>query len=172
MVQNVGWCVVVTKPMSEHIAAQSIRQAGYREYLPMEQRILRGHRESKGQPKLYPLFPRYMFAELHPDQAYWPLSKANGVAHLLMRGDRPALVRPGIIEAIQQAENEGQFDERRKAEEAMLPVGSLVRVMEGPFSDMIGRIVDAKGDGRIRVVLEMLGRPTPTDMHAKQVVMA
>lgn len=169
--QGAGWCVVISKPSSEHIAAKSLREAGYREYLPMEQRILRGHPKTaggakEGTPKLYPLFPRYLFAELHDGQDWGPIKRATGVEKILTHVDfRPKLVPSGIIQAIRDAEDSGQFSERKP--DGFKP-GTSVRVESGPFAEMIGKIVSSKPDGRVMVLLELMMRPVPVPMRAEE----
>lgn len=167
--QNIpGWCVVIAKPMSEQIAAKSIRERGYREYLPMCQRVLRGKGHRKGEVVLYPLFPRYLFAELHPDDQWSPIAFARGVDRLIMWGEKPALVRDSIIEEIRRAERENEFDERKPGER-VYPVGSVVRVCEGPFASHIATIAQSDEMGRVVALLNILGAERRVRLRASEV---
>ena len=49
------------------VREKSIIKRGHRAYCPMQKHILRGHRSSKGETVLLPLFPRYLFAECPED---------------------------------------------------------------------------------------------------------
>jgi Transcription termination factor nusG len=80
--QNAGWCVVMSKPAAEEIAERSIREAGYRVYLPCYRKILRGSRfgedgrrirSRRDEVVLRPLFPLYLFVELCPHQQWSPV---------------------------------------------------------------------------------------------------
>lgn len=166
MAEQVGWCVVISKPMSEHIAFKSLRQGGYRPYLPMEQKIMRGHRENKGQPVLRPLFPRYLFAELHPGQQWGPIMRSSGVNNIIKDGERPALLSPDVIEAVREAERHEMFDERHIPRP--IPIGTTVRIEDGPFRDLFGCVMAASENDRIRVFLSSVMGGAPANFKREQ----
>ncbi len=70
------WCVVISKPAAEEVAERSIREAGYRVYLPRYRKVLHGIRlddrgrrirtRGPGAVVMRPLINGYLFAELHP----------------------------------------------------------------------------------------------------------
>lgn len=68
------WAVVITRPACEDIAEKRLREAGFRVYLPRVRVVLAGHRTPRGRGEvvLRPMLPRYLFAELHPDQWIYP----------------------------------------------------------------------------------------------------
>lgn len=165
-----GWCVVISKPMAEQVAAKNLRQAGYREYLPMQRRFLTGHRKGRGELVMRPLFSRYLFAELHPSQQWTPIIRSIGVADMIWREQRPALLTNDVVQAIMDAEKAAEFDEKRYGHN--LEPGMTVRVNSGPFQTHIGRIITAASDSaRVAVLLNILGgAPTWIDGRELEVV--
>lgn len=169
------WVVVISKPMNEDLAEKSIREAGYRSYLPRYRKVLRGVRidetgrrirsRQSGEIVLRPLFPRYLFAELYPNQQWRAILSASGVMDFIWRGERPASLTEGMIELIRQVERDGEFDEARPESkqgradlEKLLHDGKtpLVRVPE--WNDKIGRLTALHGQGKAVVWLfDVLG---------------
>lgn len=158
-----GWAVVITKPMCEEIAEKSIRAAGFRAYLPRYKKILVGHRVgNRGKAVIRPLFPRYLFVELWPDQQWSPLRSTTGVSDLIwLRGDadpRPSLISPEVVEAIREAEHAEQFDMGTKQNLKGLKAGNLVRITAGPFAELVGHIAECDSEERrVIVLLGILG---------------
>src|SRR5690349_11803107 len=77
---SVGYAVLVAKPNGEFLAEERLRECGYRSYCPKRRVELRGHRPGRGDSIFRPLFPRYLFAELHPDQEAKPMLWASGIS--------------------------------------------------------------------------------------------
>jgi transcriptional antiterminator RfaH len=71
-------------------------------------------------------------------------------------GDEPAPVPENIIRSLQEREEAGAFD--RVSPQQSLRIGDLVRVTEGAFEDMIGRLVELRDQDRVVVLLDLLGR--------------
>lgn len=175
------WCVVISKPMNEELAEKSIREAGYGSYLPRYQKLIQARwvggktvRCAKGgEIVMRPLFPRYGFAELWPDQQWGPIKEAKGVMGLIMSGDRPATISGEVIELIREIERNGEFDEVRRSDKPRtdLQIGGLVRI---PEHQMVGKLLALDEKGRAQVLMDFLGRQVKPWVEAKtlQVVAA
>src|SRR5262249_41965467 len=77
-----------------------------------------------------------------------------GVSRLVMRGDEPHPVPPGLVEAlVASADADGilQFGEK-------LRVGGPVRLLAGPFAEQLAILDHLDDSGRVRVLLDILGR--------------
>ena len=164
-----GWAGVKTKHLSEEVAEKSIREVGYRVYLPRYQKKLQGHRAgSRAAPVMRPLFPRYLFVEVHPGQRVAPIIYARGVEDLIWRagdigaGDdrRPSLVPHDLIEEIRRKEKNGEFDAVNRKRLDIKP-DDAVRITEGPYAAFIGTLVEFDDDERALVMLTMFNRPVP-----------
>ena len=64
----------------------------------------------------------------------------------------------------------GAFDETYAAR--VLTPGSAVRVLVGPFADVVGRLVALKENDRILVLLDFLGREATATFAARDLAPA
>ena len=99
----------------------------------------------------WPLFPGYCFARFEP--AYLPrVVKCVGVVAVLSNGGRPVPI-PGIeIEALQQMVASGlPYDPC-----SQLVPGSRVRVVNGPLSGVVGRLVRKGTQDLLILAVELL----------------
>ncbi len=49
-------------------------------------------------------------------------------------------------------------------------IGDDVRIIDGPFLDYVGRVVDVHpAEGKVRVITQFHGRPTPVELDFEQV---
>lgn len=149
------WYVVQTQPNAEQRALTNLERQGYSAYLP---RITRQRRHArKVETVLRPLFPRYLFVRLDVSRDVWrPILSTFGVSSLIQRGERPAPVPDGIIEALERQEQQGDLKEL--APQLNLKAGEAVEVKEGPFAELIARFVRLKDNERVIVLLDLLGR--------------
>lgn len=155
----VGYAVLIANPSAEFLAAERLRERGFKSYCPKRRVELTGHRPRRGESIFKPLFPRYLFAELHPDQEAKPMLWASGICSsatwaLWQRGRPRRLLSCEFIEAMRIEENTGAFDARQP----QLKHGEIVRITGGPFADLMGKIVAIEDDEkRIWVLLDVLG---------------
>lgn len=102
-----------------------------------------------------PFFPRYLFVVLNLDRDRWrSVNGTFGVARLVTRGELPEPVRGGVVETLLAATDcEGMLRLTDR-----LRIGSPVRMLAGPFADQLATLEHLDDNGRVRVLLEMLGR--------------
>jgi len=83
-----------------------------------------------------------------------------------MRGDQPHPVPRGVVEAlIEAADARGILQLARK-----LQVGSPVRLMAGPFAEQLAILNNLDDSGRVRVLLDILGRQVAISTGANDVL--
>jgi transcription antitermination factor NusG len=102
-----------------------------------------------------PFFPRYLFVALDLTHHQWrSVNGTFGVSRLVMSGDQPHPVPRGVVEAlIAAADSRGILQLASK-----LRVGGPVRLMAGPFAERLAILDDLDDTGRVRVLLDILGR--------------
>jgi transcriptional antiterminator RfaH len=150
-----AWFVVYTHPHAEEKALANLRRQGYDGYLPACRRWRRHARRREIVRR--PLFPRYLFVAFDAMSTRWrPILSTAGVAGLVRQGDHPLAVPAGIVEQIRDGERTGRFDEL--APVARLAAGALVRIKDGPFGELIGRLQSLADGDRVNVLLQLLGR--------------
>ena len=159
----ITWYAAYTQPNGEAKAVEHLARQGYRVYLPRYRRIVRHARRRA--LVLRPLFPRYLFVGLDRLTQRWrPIRSTAGVVGLVASGDEPVAVDAGIIEGLRRQEAHGAFDLISPAQR--LNPGDAVRVTEGPFADLIGRLLGMADHERVFILLELLGRTVRAEVSA------
>lgn len=149
------WIAVFTQPSSEARAQANLRRQGFEVYLPTYRR--RRSHARKVEIVSRPLFPRYLFVGIDLLLARWrPILGTFGVSYVLCDGDKPRIVPDRVVEALRDGERAAAFDETNPA--ARLKPGEAVRIVGGPFADLIGKFQSLTEAQRVVVLLELLGR--------------
>ena len=163
------WYVVYTQPQNEARAVENLARQGFEAYLPTISRLRRHARRQDVVRR--PLFPRYLFVVLDPERTQWrPILSTFGVADLIRTGDRPTPVPRGFVEALRQQEGEGAFDERLCKPD--FRVGESVRINEGPFANLMAKVLGLKDDERVYVLLNLLGGPVKASVPVRALMRA
>jgi transcription elongation factor/antiterminator RfaH len=159
------WFAVQCLSNREFLAAAQLANQGYPVFLPCLERTRRHAR--KFDTVRRPLFPGYLFVKFDPAIDRWRCVNGTlGVARLIGGATAPTPVPIGVIEAIGQAcDDNGVL---AAGEEELLP-GEDVRITAGPFSELVGRLESLDGAGRVRVLLEILGRRTSVALSRNQI---
>jgi transcriptional antiterminator RfaH len=163
------WYVVYTRAHAEGTAREHLARQGYRVYLPCYRKRRRHARRIE--QVLCPLFPRYLFVTFDLVEERWrPILSTVGVCGLVRHGDTPTRVPPGVVEAIERHEADGTFNDLSSA--ARMREGDAVRVVDGPFAELIGRFCALAETERVIVLLDFLGRQVRATLRADAVVAA
>lgn len=162
----ITWYATYTQPHAEDKALDHLQRQGYSVYLPRYRRWVRHARRRTLVSR--PLFPRYLFVGLDRLTQLWrPIRSTVGVVGLVSRAEEPVAVAPDIIELLRRREDEGAFDVVSPLQR--LRLGDAVRVTEGPFADLVGRLVGLADHERIHILLELLGRTVRAEVAATAV---
>jgi len=147
------WCVVYTNLHHELRASAHLRNQGFAVFSPLHRKTVRHARRFR--TALSPLFPRYIFVSVTVDRDHWTSIRGTfGVSHLIMDGDRPRAVPPGIVESLVAVTDDRDvvhFDT------TMRP-GQNVRITTGAFAGLVGELASLDSDGRVKVLLDVLGK--------------
>ncbi len=149
------WFAVHSLPRREAGAQRQLENQGFHTFLP---RCLKTRCHArKLETVLAPIFPRYLFVVLDLDRDRWrSVNGTFGVARLVMMGgDRPQPVPHGVVEAL-IALADGR-DVLRFDGGGRLAVGQKVRILAGPFAERIGLLQRLDGNGRVRLLLNIMG---------------
>jgi transcriptional antiterminator RfaH len=116
-----------------------------------------------------PIFRNYLFVCLDISFDRWRcINSTRGVVSLIMQGDRPKPVPRGVIEAILQYVNaDGTVSTAR-----LFGIGQRVRIESGPFSEVIARFERCEPDGRVCVLVELLGRVVSVVLNKETTIIA
>jgi transcriptional antiterminator RfaH len=157
---NERWFLVHTQPKSESRAGLHLGAQGFRTHLAQIQKTIRHARQLR--TVRAPLFPRYIFIILDLGRDRWLSVRSTvGVSSLFTCGDRPVPVPEGVVEALIQRTDEANLT----LFNAGLVTGQSVRILSGPFVDLVGTLERLDDAGRVRVLLDMMGTTVPVALH-------
>jgi transcription antitermination factor NusG len=170
---SLNWHVATVKPFQEMIAEQGLRNKGFQPFNPKvyTQRVVRGARTWTERPYI----PGYIFIRFDPvEDVHWPkINYVRGIQSLLYSAsEKPAPIKDAAMAVLLDCCN----GDRVKAEDIdlaltkVLPVGSTVRVVNGAFSEFVGKVAWSDQD-RVKVVLSLFGRQTKLTMNSRHAVL-
>jgi transcription antitermination factor NusG len=146
------WYVVHSQPHRELYAQTQLAAQGFRSFVPLYKKTVRHARRLMTVNA--PFFSRYLFVALDLSRDRWrSVYGTFGVASLISDGTFPVPVPRGIVESLISMSDENGLMNLGDA----LQVGERVRVLSGPFADLIGELVRLDGARRARVLLQFLG---------------
>ena len=135
----------------EQIAQINLDRMGFRSYVPKIRRTIRHARKQTN--VLSPMFPNYIFVILNLSHDRWrSVNGTIGVSSLIMGAELPRAVPHGVVESLAQT-----CDQRTIALDYAFKVGDRVRILSGPFADVVGQLDSLDERGRVRVLLEIMG---------------
>lgn len=163
------WFVVYTQPNCEARALANLHRQGYEAYMPRYRR--RRNHARKVDVVERPLFPRYLFVALDLVRARWrPILSTFGVCDLVRTGDTPQKLPDGVIDEIREGEAAKTFDALDPL--AGVTPGAAVRILAGPFADLIGKLQAAAEPERVTLLLDLLGREVRLRLPRDSVALA
>jgi len=114
-------------------------------------------------------FPGYVLVQMELDDETWHMVKEVPKVLGFIGGssDRPAPISEAEANQILNRVTEGVDKPRPKV---MFEPGEVVRVVEGPFNDFSGVVETVNYEkNKLRVAVQILGRPTPVELAFGQV---
>lgn len=161
------WFAAHLRPNAERLAEENLRRQGFACFFPRRIKTVRHARQFRTSHA--PLFPCYGFVSLDLARDRWrSVNGTLGVVSLVMTGGEPRQVPAGIVEALQDlsaADGVIRFDHGLKE-------GQRVKLLAGPFADMLGTLEQLDDQGRVHVLLEMMGSYVRITSSARQLAPA
>ena len=114
-------------------------------------------------------FPGYVLVQMDLDEETWHLVKEVPKVLGFIGGssDKPAPITDAEANTILNRVEEGIDKPRPKV---LFEPGEIVRVVDGPFNDFSGVVETVNYDkSKLRVAVQILGRPTPVELDFGQV---
>jgi transcriptional antiterminator RfaH len=149
------WFVVHTHARMEAIAAANLGRLGFETYLPLFSKR-RSHAGRVDQISA-PLFPRYIFVALNPDQGGWRVIRSTrGAIDVVRFGNELAAVSKALLEDIRAREDStGHVVLARQF--APKP-GDRVNIQKGAFAKQAAIFTAMTDNMRVTTLLSLLGR--------------
>ncbi|MBB4200300.1 transcriptional antiterminator RfaH [Rhodoblastus sphagnicola] len=154
------WYVVQALAKRETSALYHLSEQQFRTFLPVIAKTVRHARKTRLVRAA--LFPGYLFVALDLQRDRWrSINGTIGVARLVMTQTSPTPLPFGIVERLLDYRDEDgacRFDRD-------LVVGQTVRIVQGPLAELMGELVRLDANGRVRVLLDMLGGQVPATVE-------
>lgn len=141
------WYAIYTKPRHEKKADDLLQEKNIETFLPMIRRV-RQWKDRKKKVDI-PLFRSYMFVRIDYKYRYDVL-QTHGVVKIINFNGVPAVVPDWQIEGLRKII---EYPDSIQLEN-YLQAGELVRVLEGPFKDLIGTVKQIRGEDRLIITIE------------------
>lgn len=153
-----AWYIAITNPNCQRRAECELAALGYRSFWPKLKKWVTHARTKIA--KEYPILGRYIFVEI-PDGNFFTVRNVNGIEALLTNQDgEPAKIPDVIVWNFRERYMRGEWDfvsnetgwfegdgglEMRRNP---IPVGAIIRIMEGEFADLM-TVVRSRKSGRV-----------------------
>jgi transcriptional antiterminator RfaH len=161
------WFVAQTQCRREKLARIHLDAQGFRNFFPRFHKTVRHARRLR--EVMAPLFPGYVFVVLDPERDRWrSINGTFGVARLISAHHRPTPIPTGVVEALLANVDESGLVRL----DGGLKPGQPVRVVAGPFTDVLGVLQRLDGNGRVQVLLNIMGGHAPVTMDRNNLMAA
>lgn len=147
------WIVVYVNSRFEKKTAKALENRQIEVFLPLKSEIKQWSDRKKKVES--PLIPRVLFVR-HNESQMSLLYNTPGISGILRFGNQPARVFDYEIENLKMLLHEWNGDFEKQETNVTFSKGELVQVVKGPFSGLIGELIDVKGKHRISVKINAL----------------
>ena len=157
---NSNWFVAQLRPHGLRRAEEHLLRQGFESFAP---KIL-ANTNSTGasQATCKPLFPGYLFVSFDPQNPRWgAINSTRGISRLILSDPRQPRPLPDALMAglIARCDASGLL-----APDAGLGIGDRIRVLAGPFADLVTTIETLPSSERIGVLIDLMGREVRTSL--------
>lgn len=151
-----AWYVAETQTRGEAKAQRHLERQGFASFCPRFHKLRRHAR--RVDHVLMPVFPGYLFVRFDRQRDPWhAINGTLGVKRLVgVQNCRPqSMPEPAMEALISRCSGDvisGLF--------STLEPGQLVRMVAGPFANLLAQVEELDDQGRVRVLLDILGKST------------
>ena len=150
MQETKNWYAVYTRPKWEKKVSELLTRKQIENYCPLNKVVRQWHDRKK--TLMEPLFKSYVFVRT-AEQELWHTKTVDGVLSVVHWLRKPAVIRPGEIDAIKFFLNEY---ESIQLEKTVMNINDTVRVVNGPLGSLEGNVIEVK-NRTVKVLLPSLG---------------
>lgn len=162
------WFVGQLKPNGFVTAKLNLQKQGYRTFMPMRETEVRHARKVTTVKR--PLFPGYIFVSFDPEMTQWRrINSTYGVSSLIVgEANSPQVVPFDLMQSLLVRCGDGDL----VLPPETLASGDVVKVVNGPFKDIIATVESLSNNDRIAVFLDLMGRATRVEIARQNLEVA
>lgn len=155
-----NWYAALVKPNGFALAEKNLAQQGFAYFAPkrMERVTLRGKLTDVSRL----LFSGYIFVRFNPVVDTWQaINATRGIARLIINDVRHPhhLPAPFMAGLMARCDEDGML----QGDTALSP-GDKIRVISGPFADIVTSIETLDEKGRLQVLIDLMGQKVRTKL--------
>lgn len=169
IVSDVIWFAVRTAHGCELMVRDELNGNGHRAYCPLGRRRVWYKKTGRKVTVQRPVFTRYAFVGCSMAR---PLGKrsADKIEAILSDAKGPLRIPAAVIKRINDLELAGEWDEDKAwSEKTLFRPGEEVRIAAGPFAGFQAVFEARTAEERIKLLIDIFGRPTPVAIDPCQV---
>jgi transcriptional antiterminator NusG len=160
-----GYENAVLRNLKQRIDSLGMNDKIFNVIVPTEKKIkIKGGKRAEVEEKVY---PGYVLVDMIVDDNSWYVVRNTPrVTGFVGAGVNPVPLEKSEVDALF-----GKMDNESKAKHQIdLSVGEIVRIGDGPFKDLEGKVSDVDHErGKVKVLVSMFGRETPVELDFLQV---
>jgi transcriptional antiterminator RfaH len=160
------WFVAQLRPQGLVRAQSHLHRQGFETFAP--DILVMTTRAGAAREARKQLFPGYIFVSFDPDISNWgAINSTRGIARLMLSDPRRPQPLPGALMAglRQRCDASGLLSPQLD-----LSVGDRIRVLCGPFADLVTTIETLPSAARIGVLIDLMGREVSTTLSRDQIL--
>jgi transcriptional antiterminator RfaH len=160
------WFVAQLRPQGLVRAQAHLHRQGFETFAP--DILVTTTRAGAARETRKPLFPGYLFVSFDPDVSKWGvINSTRGIAKLMLSDPRrpqplPSTLMTGLR---QRCDASGLLTSQMD-----LSVGDRIRVLSGPFADLVTTIETLPSAARIGILIDLMGRKVRTTLSSDQIL--
>ena len=154
----------VKKNLEKRIESMDMQEQIHEVLVPMEDEI--EIRDGKRRHVQKRIFPGYILVRMvMTDESWYVVRNTPGVTSFVGSGNKPVPLAEKEVAGILK-----QMKQEAPTIRVEFQVGESVRVVDGPFTDFLGKVDDLNPEnGKLKVLVNMFGRETPVELDLLQV---
>ena len=163
--KDIPWFVAQLRPQGLSLALIHLHRQGFETFAP-EQSATTVKAGAKVQTRR-PLFPGYLFVSFDPEARGWTaINATRGVSRLIVNDPRRPAPLPAALVAglMARCDSTGLL-----LQPANLQVGDKIRIVAGPFAELVTQIETLPDQERIGILVDLLGRKVRTSLSRAQI---
>jgi transcriptional antiterminator NusG len=154
----------VKKNLEKRIESMDMHDLILEVLVPMEDEI--EIKDGKRRHVQKRIFPGYIMVKMvMTDESWYVVRNTPGVTSFVGSGNKPVPLAEKEVKGILK-----QMKQEAPKVRVEFQVGENVRVVDGPFTDFMGKVDEINPDrGKLKVLVNMFGRETPVELDLLQV---
>ena len=157
----------VKEKLENRINSMDLGANIFRVVVPEQKEI--EYKDGVKKEKVKKMFPGYVLVEMiMSDEAWFIVRNTQGVTGFIGssgKGAKPIPLLPQEVDRVLGAMGMSRIDISKD-----IQVGNKVKIMDGPFKDMIGKIADVNmKEQKLNVLVDLFGQETSVEVEISQV---